>query len=264
MRALDRLKTGNSRAPALSTRLPRIIRDAWVLASVSYNAPKVRSAFIFLALLAEDDTARLLHEISREFRKYPADQAAKDLMQVVAGSPEDEPNATQSGAATLTLAQSQSSMARIFICYRREDSKSFAESLFDRVIAGMAGAQVFWDTDTLPPGALIRQSIENTIAQCGVLIALIGKKWLKPDGAGRRRIDDENDYVRLEIAAALRQKKVVIPCLVEGARMPTADQLPAELQELLIRNAVSVSRERRRQDTERLIEWLERLRREHA
>ena len=66
-RALDRLKTGNARPPALSPRIPKIIEEAWVLASIEYNAPKVRSGHILLALLTNEDLARLAREISKEF-----------------------------------------------------------------------------------------------------------------------------------------------------------------------------------------------------
>src|SRR5437868_2342621 len=77
MRALDRLKTGNSRAPALSPRIPKLIRDAWVLASVQYELPHVRSGLLLLALLADEDTARLLYESSRELRTLTADVVRK-------------------------------------------------------------------------------------------------------------------------------------------------------------------------------------------
>jgi type VI secretion system protein VasG len=90
MRALDRLKTGNSRAPALSPRLPKLVRDAWVLASVQYEMPKVRSGLVLLALVADEDTQRLLWEDSRELRQLSADTIAKELVRVIAGSAEDE------------------------------------------------------------------------------------------------------------------------------------------------------------------------------
>ena len=90
MRALDRLKTGNSRAPALSPRIPKLIRDAWVLASIQYELPHVRSGVILLALLADEDSARRLYESSRELRSLTADVLRKDLLTVIAGTAEDE------------------------------------------------------------------------------------------------------------------------------------------------------------------------------
>src|SRR5262249_23765511 len=90
MRALDRLKTGNSRAPALSPRIPKLIRDAWVLASVQYGLPKVRSGLLLLALLGDEDSARLLYEDSRELRNLTADALRKDWATVVERTSESE------------------------------------------------------------------------------------------------------------------------------------------------------------------------------
>src|SRR5262245_14644689 len=90
MRALDRLKTGNSRGPALSPRIPKMIQDAWILSSVQYELPKVRSGILLLALLTDEDAARLLYEESRELRNLTADSLRKDLLTVVARTSESE------------------------------------------------------------------------------------------------------------------------------------------------------------------------------
>ena len=89
-RALDRLKTGNARTPALSPRIPKIIEEAWVLASIEYNAPKVRSGHILLALLVNEDLARLAREISKEFEVISVETLKKNLLEVSAGSAEDK------------------------------------------------------------------------------------------------------------------------------------------------------------------------------
>jgi type VI secretion system protein VasG len=90
MRALDRLKTGNSRAPSLSPRIAKLIQDAWVLASVQYELPKVRSGLLLLGLLTDEDSARLLYEESRELRNLTVDVLRKDLLTVVARTSESE------------------------------------------------------------------------------------------------------------------------------------------------------------------------------
>jgi type VI secretion system protein VasG len=87
-RALDRLKTGNARTPALSPRIPKIVEEAWVLASIEYNAPKVRSGHILLALLTNEDLARLAREISKEFDAISVETLKKNLVDVSAGSAE--------------------------------------------------------------------------------------------------------------------------------------------------------------------------------
>jgi type VI secretion system protein VasG len=89
--ALDRLKTGNSRTPGLSDRLPQWIQDAWLLASVEYGAAKVRSGHLVLAMMANDNFARLAREISREFNTLTIslDGFKRDFAGIVSGSAED-------------------------------------------------------------------------------------------------------------------------------------------------------------------------------
>ena len=88
-RTLERLKTGNARTPTLSPRIPRLIDEAWSLASIEYGANRVRSGHLLLALLAEDDLARMAREASSEFHKLSAEDLHKRLPQLAAGSPED-------------------------------------------------------------------------------------------------------------------------------------------------------------------------------
>lgn len=102
-RALDRLKTGNARTPALSPRLPRLIQEAWLLASVDYDAAKIRSGHLVLALLANEDMARLAREISKEFNSISVESLKKNLPEITSGSAEDRE------AASLSSASAQSS-----------------------------------------------------------------------------------------------------------------------------------------------------------
>ncbi len=88
-RALDKLKTGNARTPALSPRLPRLIQEAWLLASIDHDSAKIRSGHLILALLTNEDTARLAREISKEFGNISAEALKKSLADITAGSSED-------------------------------------------------------------------------------------------------------------------------------------------------------------------------------
>ena len=88
-RALDRLKTGNARTPALSPRLPRLIEKAWVVASIEYGASKVRSGHLLLVLLTDDDLARLVREISKDLAGVSKEQLEKEFADIVKGSAED-------------------------------------------------------------------------------------------------------------------------------------------------------------------------------
>src|SRR5512137_3085063 len=85
-RALDRLKTGNARTPALSPRLPRLIEKAWVVASIEYGASKVRSGHLVLVLLTDDDLSRLTREISKDLAGISVEQLTKTFADVVKGS----------------------------------------------------------------------------------------------------------------------------------------------------------------------------------
>lgn len=88
-RTLDRFKTGNARTPTLAPRVPRLINEAWSLASIEYGVNRVRSGHVMLALLAEDDFARMMREMSPEVQKISAEDLHAQLTKIVAGSAED-------------------------------------------------------------------------------------------------------------------------------------------------------------------------------
>jgi hypothetical protein len=95
------------------------------------------------------------------------------------------------------------------------------------------------DIDNIQPGDKFDNVIEQNVGRCDVLIAFIGTIWISiTDRSGTRRLEDPNDFVRLEVATALKRDILVIPVLVDGATMPRADELPQDLRELLRRQAV--------------------------
>ena len=134
-------------------------------------------------------------------------------------------------------------MGGVFISYRRDDTAPYAGRLRDRLIAVFGNDQIFRDVDRVAPGERFPAVIEGAVGSCDAFIALIGKRWLAAEGENRgRRLDDPRDYVRQEVAAALRRDDVlVIPVLVEGADMPGPDDLPEELALLAERNALVMS-----------------------
>lgn len=143
---------------------------------------------------------------------------------------------------------------RIFINYRRDDAAADAGRLFDALRARFGEGSVFMDIDTIPPGADFAEVINQAVGSCEVLIAVIGKSWLSlADASGRRRLDDQQDLVRMEILAALDRKVRVVPVLVQRAPMPRADQLPSALARLAGRHAFEISYTRWQYDVERLI-----------
>ncbi|UVJ44301.1 tetratricopeptide repeat protein [Pseudomonas sp. LS1212] len=150
-------------------------------------------------------------------------------------------------------------MPRIFISYRREDSQALAGRLFDRLAQRFGKDRVFRDIDAIEAGANFAEVIGERIGGCDVLVALIGTRWLEAeDGEGRRRLDLPHDFVRVEIAAALDQRKLVIPVLIEGTTMPSREVLPEELAPLADRNALPISDARFDFDVGRLIAVIDR------
>src|SRR6266508_1461271 len=139
---------------------------------------------------------------------------------------------------------------RIFISYRREETAYPAGWLFDRLADRFGGGQVFKDVDSIQLGDDFVEVITTAVGSCDVLLALIGDEWLTiTDEHGRRRLDDPDDFVRLEIEAALLRKVRVIPILVGGASMPRADELPDSLSKLVRRQALELSPSRFEFDT---------------
>jgi hypothetical protein len=148
-------------------------------------------------------------------------------------------------------------VAKIFISYRRDDSGGWAGRLYDRISQHLGRDNVFMDIDTIEPGLDFVEVIEQAVGSCDALIALIGKQWLTiTDDAGRRRLDNPEDFVRLEIAAALARNIRVIPALVQAARMPRSADLPDVLKLLARRNAIEISDRRFHYDVDQLIEVL--------
>jgi len=149
---------------------------------------------------------------------------------------------------------------RIFICYRRQDTAGHAGRLRDRLAEGFGDSQVFLDIEQVRIGEDFVDRTTRVVGSCRALLVVIGQRWLTAtDPHGRRRLDDEKDYVRLEITTALRSTPpiAVIPVLVQGATMPTEEQLPPDLRTLSRLNALLAPDERWRPEVDRLIELLE-------
>jgi hypothetical protein len=146
----------------------------------------------------------------------------------------------------------------IFISYRRDDSAGHVGRLHDALVSHFGADRVFMDIGSIGVGDDFVEAIEKAVVSCGALIVVIGKQWLSlVDKSGNRRLDNPQDFVHLEIAAALRRDVKIIPTLVQGAAMPGDDVLPSPLAKLARRNAIEISDSRWQFDVERLIETLE-------
>lgn len=154
-------------------------------------------------------------------------------------------------------------MLRIFVSYRRDDADLFAGRLCDRLQSEYGRENVFIDVDSIPLGVDFRQKITDAIRSCDCLLAVIGEKWVNIGAGGLRRLDDPRDYVRLEIATALKAGVPVIPVLVGSTEVPTEAELPDDLKPLAFRNACSVPPGRDfHLHVERLIKGINSLRRD--
>jgi TIR domain len=147
---------------------------------------------------------------------------------------------------------------RIFISYRRDETDFPASWLYERLVAHFGPDQVFKDVDSIELGDDFAEVIADAVGACDVLLVLIGAQWLAiTDEAGRRRLENSDDFVRLEVEAALQRKVRIIPILVGTARMPHADQLPASLGKLVHRQALALDPNRFEADTRRLVRVVE-------
>lgn len=152
-------------------------------------------------------------------------------------------------------------MPGIFISYRRQDSQSAAGRLADHLREHLPQVAIFRDVETIEPGVDFVQAIEKALAACGVMLVVIGRRWLTvTDNGGHRRLDDPRDYTRLEAVTALGRESVrVIPVLVEGASMPAEADLPEDLKPLCRRNAIELTDKRWEYDVSQLVETVRKV-----
>jgi len=144
-------------------------------------------------------------------------------------------------------------MTTIFISYRRDDAAAYAGRLYDGLRDRYGKHHVFMDVDRIQPGENFATVIERSVQNADVVLAVIGEAWLAAaNESHHRRLDDPEDFVRLEIKAALESGRRLIPVLVGGASMPAEHALPLPLRQLAGVQAVTVSNERWDYDTERL------------
>jgi formylglycine-generating enzyme required for sulfatase activity len=150
-------------------------------------------------------------------------------------------------------------MSKILISYRREDSADVTGRIYDRLIQQFAREAVFKDVDSIPLGVDFRTYLDAQVAKCEVFLAVIGRDWIINLGStGKTRLDDPKDFVRIEIESALKRQIPVIPVLVSGASIPSAEQLPSSIQDLSYRNGIAVRPDPDfHRDMDRLIEYLQ-------
>jgi hypothetical protein len=149
-------------------------------------------------------------------------------------------------------------MAGIFINYRRDDAPGVAGRLFDFLATRFSRDDLFMDVDAMKPGMDFAKQLDHQVAQCRVLLAVIGPHWFDAkDKSGARRLDSDKDYVRVELATALKRDIAVIPILVDGAVLPAEDSLSDDLKPLARRHALELRHTRFAADAEAIVHALE-------
>lgn len=149
-----------------------------------------------------------------------------------------------------------SSQELIFISYRRSDSLAATGRVYDRIVRKFGEDYVFRDADDISPGVHFDHRLKHALGICHVTLVIIGSTWLTATAEdGSRRLDDPNDYVRMEVETSLKRGVSIIPILLDGTGMPKPSELPATMRELAFHNATSVEQDHLfEQHTERLLE----------
>ncbi|MGB3764940.1 MAG: TIR domain-containing protein, partial [Phormidesmis sp.] len=147
----------------------------------------------------------------------------------------------------------------IFISYRRTDSNPDTGRIYDRLVASFGETQVFKDTASIPLGVGLTEYINQSISQCQIVLAIIGKTWIsateKEDGT--QRLANPKDFVRIELELALKRGITVVPVFLDGVSLPKPSQLPESLHPLLELNGIEIGHDPRFDaDIERLVKDL--------
>lgn len=145
---------------------------------------------------------------------------------------------------------------KIFISYRVQDTAGETGRLVDALKHHFADDQLFMDIENLEPGADFTEAIGRSLSACDVMLVVIGPRWTAPREGQPPRIQEENDWVRMEVATALQRNVRVVPLLVDGGALPRSEDLPHDLQPLLKRQTLEISNKRWRYDTDQLISFL--------
>jgi uncharacterized protein YraI len=131
-------------------------------------------------------------------------------------------------------------MPKIIISYRRADTQDITMRIRDRLATRYGKGSVFTDIDSIPIGSDFLKYLNNELSNCDALLAIVGQQWLRSGHGLGPGIEEETDYVRLEVEGALKRDIPVVPVIVSGARMPKAAELPESMRTFVYRNAATV------------------------
>lgn len=183
--------------------------------------------------------------LSRVGMAFPTGKEAKPQPEAVKETPSPAPPVPQASGL-------------IFISYRRNDSSDVTGRIYDRLVQHYPRDHIFKDVDSIPLGVDFRKHLADSVGQCHILLAVIGKYWLGGGMVPEGVLENPRDFVRIEIETALQRGIPVIPLLVQGASIPKEDDLPDSLKLLAYHNALSIRADPDfHQDMARLIKGIE-------
>jgi TIR domain len=155
-------------------------------------------------------------------------------------------------------------MSKIVISYRRKDTRIATLWIAQHLAEQFGKSNIFIDIDSIPIGRNFLDHLRIVLDDANILVAVIGENWMEKDDVGNYRIQDEGDFVRLELATALAKKIPVIPLLIDGAPLPKASQLPVDVKDLLFHQALQLNTNEMKSHMGRLTNNLNRLMEEEA
>lgn len=183
---------------------------------------------------------------------------ARSMLAAVRATPPQTERALQTYRELLSAASTP--LPGVFLSYRRSDEPAFSGRLYDRLAAEFGPERVFLDVDSIELGVDFVETLDEVLGRCAVLVAVIGSRWVEATGRdGGRRLDDPDDYVRMEIERALSRGIRVIPVLVDGIRMPAPSDLPVTLAPLVRRQAQQIFHARFGADCLELLSTVQRI-----
>jgi hypothetical protein len=238
--ALDRLPRGATSISDLSQDVETAVEQGWLYSTLMFGCSSVRTGTLLIGILKTRSLRSVLYGISGRFESIDVNVLTDSFATITGGSPEDMLSAHD---GTSLLSQPPKQVRDIFICYRRQDSVHPAGRIFDRLVAEFGRDRIFKDVNSIPAGIKdFAEEIQQQLKSTKVMLAIVGNSWLSArDSTGRRRLDDKDDYVRIELKWGLDKKEVsVVPVLLDDVMMPDAASLPSALKRFVKCQAVRV------------------------
>lgn len=242
---LDLLPKGSTTIVDLSSDVEEAVERGWIYATLMFADLKIRSGYLLIGILKTKSLSNRLFNISTEFERIKVDSLADRFAQITEGSPEIDSKSHDDVFRVGSINNNNNDAVgpRIFIAYRRKDSRHFVGRIYDRLTRRFGTENVFRDLDSLPLGKHYREIIFPEITKVSVVLVIIGESWINNGNSkSETHIDQVEDVLRMEIEAGLSLKKSVIPVLIDGVSIQDV-RLPSSIEALRGRQALPIPEE---------------------